>query len=69
VSAFTDGIPMETVIWRRVGAQMLPIVERLLACQGDHANPELIRLQHDLATLLSLKPGDRIPESLKRPAR
>jgi hypothetical protein len=69
VTAFTDGISIETVVWRRLGAQMLPIVERQLACQGDHANPELIRLQHELATLLSLKPGDRMPESLKRPTR
>jgi hypothetical protein len=38
-------------------ALSLPYLEQLLALQGDHAEPELIALQQELAT--RLKPQDR----------
>jgi hypothetical protein len=38
-------------------ALTLPYLERLLALQGDHAEPELIALQQELAA--RLKPRDR----------
>lgn len=42
----------ELTAWRLLGPRLLSSIERELAAQGDHAEPELIDLQHRLAELL-----------------
>lgn len=37
--------------WEALARRCLPHLEALLAQQGDHAEPELISLQHELALL------------------
>lgn len=39
--------------WGSVGPKCQALVERLLAAQGDAAEPDLVKLQHDLAELNS----------------
>jgi hypothetical protein len=36
-----------------IAQKCLPYLERLLALQGDQAEPELILLQHELAALIT----------------
>jgi hypothetical protein len=37
-----------------LAARCLPYVERMLAGQGDHAEADLVELQHDLAALVAV---------------
>jgi len=39
-----------------LAARCLPYIERMLAEQGDRAEPELVALQHDLAAFVPTKP-------------
>ena len=58
-----DQIPLpplqltELRAWRIFGTEIAPLLERVLAAQGDAAEPELVTLQHTLAELRSLGAG------------
>lgn len=42
----------ELAAWRVAGRDVLALVERVLAAQGDGAEPDLVKLQHALAELM-----------------
>lgn len=46
--------PAELRAWRLFGAKLAPLLDRILAAHGDHPDPQVLRLQHTLAELLTL---------------
>ncbi len=61
MSHIDGSINMEAYAWRKLSPEIALQLERVLASQGDRPDPELLKLQHRVAELRSLKPGDRMP--------
>lgn len=49
ISQLKQGLELSS--WRLLGLRLAPFIEGALAAAGDHADPDLIQLQHDLAQL------------------
>lgn len=52
----------ELIEWRALRPAICNAVEKLLAFQGDRADPELIKLQHRLAELSRVFAGEQFEE-------
>ena len=52
ISAFVDHEQAALAAWDYRGPKCLALANRVLAAQGDAAEPELVQLQHDLAEMI-----------------
>ncbi len=48
-----DSVLPELIAWREIGPALGHVLDRVLAAQGDAAEPELVRLQHELTDVLN----------------